>query len=757
MSCPAKARRAARIAVWAGAAALGVALVALGAIGVRRAELIAPRPSLLITDRNGVFLTQVSFHPTRADYGYWPLAHPPDRVARATLALEDKRFRTHPGVDLRALARAAWRNLRGQTRRSGASTLAMQIARMQQPAPRTLWAKMQEAATALALTARFDRDALLAHYLRLSPYGAGSHGVAHAARFFFDKPVDDLSWAEIALLSAAPQSPTRMNLFKPDGMARAKARGRRALDELARQKVIDPIEHAAALRQLSAMPRPLAPRRPDALHAVLHLEKQARAGALAPVSADDPRVRATLDLALQRRVTLWARRYVDQWREAGAQQAAVLLVARENRAVLARVGSLGFATGPAGAFDFVAARRSPGSTLKPFLYALAFDKGLLKTTDILADQPEGASGVGNADGLFLGPMLPRQALANSRNVPATNLIKRVGLEATDRFLRDLKLHEGAAPAETYGLSMAIGALPTQLGDLVRAYAALADDGVMSDLTDAHGQIQRPPRRVMSVDAARLIMSMLSDPMARLPAFPRYGPTEYPFAVALKTGTSQGWRDAWTIAASKKFIVGVWVGRGDAGTMRAVSGASAPARLAHALMTMAHGARVGEIAEAPFPAPEGRVAMALCATSGKRDAGGCGQTLTEWVRPDEAPPFDTPPLFGAAQPPNAAVRVATVDAPPALSDAPVRIDIATPENDTRLWRNPEQPVARNVVALKARVGPGVEQIVWVVDGRPFATTEPDKTVYWPMQPGVHRIQARLPLAPAASRAVRIVVE
>ena len=202
-------------------------------------------------------------------------------------------------------------------------------------------------------------------------------------------------------------------------------------------------------------------------------------------------------------------------------------------------------------------------------------------TDILADVPEGASGVNNADGAFLGPMSPRQALANSRNVPAANLLRRVGIEANFHFLHELGLHDLEAPPESFGVSMAIGSLPTKLENLMRAYAALADDGVLGDLVYAREQRRSAPRRVMSVDTARLVTSFLSDPQARLPTFPRYGPLEYPFAVAVKTGTSQGYRDAWTLAYSKKFIVGVWLGRADAGTMKELGGAASSARLAHA--------------------------------------------------------------------------------------------------------------------------------------------------------------------------------
>ena len=253
------------------ASALALVSIAIFSTALSRAHLAAPKPTLIVTDRHGAFITQVSFSEDRnsADYGYWPLERAPDRVVRATLALEDKRFAEHFGVDPQSVARAIWKNARGRGQRSGASTIAMQIARMQNPGPRNLVNKTIEATTAIALTARYGREALLAHYLRLTPYGNGSHGISHAARFYFDKPVADLSWAEIALLSAVPQSPTRMNLLRPEGMNRAIRRGQRALEELARQGVVTPLEFVDAKKQLSRMHTPRALRRPDALHVAL--------------------------------------------------------------------------------------------------------------------------------------------------------------------------------------------------------------------------------------------------------------------------------------------------------------------------------------------------------------------------------------------------------------------------------------------------------------------------------------------------------
>jgi penicillin-binding protein 1C len=756
----------------AAAAAFGLAGV-YGYAVAERATLAAPAPTPILYDRSGAFLSQVGHEAghdegPRIDYGYWTVDPLPDRVVRATLALEDRRFFAHPGVDPLAVGRALWQNLSSGRRRSGASTAAMQVARMQRPGARTLWAKAVEAGTAIALTARYGRETLLAHYLRLVPYGNGSHGIAHAARWYLDKPVQDLSWAEIALLCAIPQSPTAMNPLNGSGLGRAVRRGGRMLDELLRQGVIDQAEHALAHRQLAAIRLPSPPRRPDAVHAILRLSSMLDDNELR-LSPADPRLRTTIDLGIQSDVTRLARRHVADWRAAGAEQAAVMVVKRPTGEVLAAVGSTDYRGRRSGAIDFTRVQRSPGSTLKPFIYALALEKGLVKTSDILADVPEGSSGIGNADGHFLGPMLPRQALANSRNVPAVNLLRRIGLDTTFGFFRDLGLHEIEVPAESFGLSMAIGSLPTTLERLMRAYGALADDGLLRDLVWHGGQRRPAPRRVLSPESARLVTHFLADPLARLPSFPRYGPTEFPFPVALKTGTSQGYRDAWLVAWSRSYLVGVWVGRGDAGTMTRLTGARSAARLARAVLMRLHGNAPGDLAEMSFPAPDGHVPAELCVFDGKRSAGECGQTLTEWVPDDDLPPVESAAairhqgdadrrrVVPAAQRAWAKANAYPVEPLPQSPPTEVRLRIAAPDHNSRIWRNPETPPGLDRLALKAVVDPPVPQVLWYVDGEPFSLANPDNPVFWPITPGPHRFELRLPHRAERSHPVRIVVE
>ncbi len=372
--------------------------------------------------------------------------------------------------------------------------------------------------------------------------------------------------------------------------------------------------------------------------------------------------------------------------------------------------------------------RSPGSTLKPFLYALALDRGVLRADEVMQDVPDGAAGIGNADGFFLGPLLPRQALANSRNVPAVTLLRRIGLETAFSALREFGLHDSPGPAARFGLSMAIGSLPSTLQRLVRGYATLADGGRAADLTWLRGVPGAPGPRVVGEDAARQVGQFLSDPMARLPSFPRYGDSEYPFAVALKTGTSQGDRDAWTLAWSSRYVVGVWVGRADAGPMRGASGGRAAAGLANVILLMLHGATRADLTAGFLPVPANRVPRELCTDTGVRNAV-CPARLTEFVQP---------------QPP----------APPAEA---VRLSVTAPEQNSRIWRNPEVPAAVNRLVLRAAAEPRVPQVVWLVDGTPVGTADPAKPFLWPMTPGAHRFQVRLPFANTASAAVRVVVE
>lgn len=732
-------------------------LARYGLAVAERIELVAPPPTPILLDRQGDFLAQFGAVVTdpdgarRTEYGYWPLAALPERVAAATVALEDRRFWNHPGVDALAVLRASWQAASDGRVRSGASTLAMQVARMQHPAPRTLWNKLVEAGVALLVTQRYGQDAVLRHYLQIAPYGNGSHGIAHAARWYFDKPVQDLAWAEIAFLTAIPQAPGRMNPYRPEGRRAIVRRGARLLGLLAERGVITAEERRLAETQIQSLRPRERGRRPPELHALLHVGRLLQRDGLP--RGREPLLRATLDLGLQRDIAALIEAAWPEWRELGAEQAAVLVVERAGFAVRAALGSRDYFHSPAGAVDFLHVPRSPGSTLKPFLYALALDRDRLTPASWLPDQPEGAAGIGNADGRFLGPLRPRQALANSRNVPAIHLLRRVGLSSFFALLRQLDLSGGMrhSDPDRWGLSLALGGLPTTLERLVRAYGALADDGRLPSLRWYEGQPAPAARPVLSPAAARQVTLFLADPLARLPSFPRYGPTDYPFAVALKTGTSQGYRDAWIVAYSAEYLVGVWIGRGDVNPMRRMTGGRAPAALARAILLRLHRSPPGEIGEADFPPPAGYRPAELClhpVPPGEP----CARTLREWVPPDLL--VAAPPLVSSGPAEVAGLRPTPSDSP---QDAPVEVTIVAPEANARLWRNPEAPAVANRIALKAVVRGPVAQVVWYVDDQPYGIAAAGQPLYWPLQKGTHHFQARLPFRDERSRSVRVVVE
>ena len=800
-----KIRRAVR---WG---ALGVALFAAGlvATAARRARFTAPAPTLLLEDRHGRFLGAVG-QGRDGDYGYWPVAKAPPRVVAATLALEDRRFWNHPGVDAAAVARAISQNLRHGRRISGASTLAMQLARLQHPESRSFLHKAVEALTAVFLVARYGREAVLAQYLRVVPYGNGIRGISYAARRYLDKPVEDLSWAEIAFLSALPQAPSRMNPFEPSGRRAAVARGGRILRSLRRQSVLSAEEYALAMAQIHELKIPEPAQRPRAaLHAILRLQSRVTEPAARRALAERPIVRSTLDLELQRDAARALAAAVDRWKDSGATAAAAILVERESGKVRAWVGSPGYFR-KTGAIDYTRVPRSPGSALKPFLYAQALERGDITPATILDDLERGAGGISNADDLFLGPLLPRVALANSRNVPAADLLARIGLDNGAAFLRDCGLHDGAVPASRYGLGLSIGAMPVTLERLVRAYTALAGDGRVRDLVWFEDQAPSDGRRVLSEETARLVTLFLSDPVARLPSFARMGATEYPFAVAVKTGTSSNYRDAWTVAWSGRWLLGVWVGHPDFRSMNRMTGYRSAALLARDILARLHAGQMQGLEDLSFPPPRGYTSRRICALSGKLATPACDRTFLEWFQPGSEPGEScethvkiavdkrsgqpatsrTPrsfveirtfaalepryaawaqaaglprlpgevELFGAGRSPYPAAR------PHPKAGAPVdatadggTVKITSPPNGLRVLRDPETPDALATLGLAAVANPPAKQVLWLVDGRPFFLADYPYSARWPLSPGEHVIQARLPYAGTSSPPVRVMVQ
>lgn len=472
------------------------------------------------------------------------------KFLRYLKTIEDGRFGWHPGVDPLAVVRAGWQALAAGEVVSGASTLSMQTARLLEPRPRGLKAKAIEALRALQLTWRLGRDGVLDIYLTLAPYGGNLEGVRAASLGYFGKEPRYLTEAEAALLVALPQSPERL---RPDRFPAAAKR--------ARDKVLARLLAAGEIDQptyITALTEPVATRRMPALSDAPHLAERLR--------RDLPHqsvIRTTIDHELQRSLqTLLLRRSTNL--EPGATSAA-LVIANNGRKVLAYLGSANyFDRRQFGPIDMVNAIRSPGSTLKPFIYGMAFDQLVVHPETIMVDQPMrfGDWAPENFDHLFRGEISAREALQLSLNLPAVALLDTIGAPPFAQKLTDagFPLHlpkESGRP----GLPIALGGVGVTLEQMVALYAALAEQGQargLNFLADAPAPQARPFIGAVGAYYVTRILEDTPPPASWLAS----GNRRRASRIAYKTGTSYGYRDAWAIGYTKDYTIGIWVGRPD---------------------------------------------------------------------------------------------------------------------------------------------------------------------------------------------------
>lgn len=758
-------------------------------------DLVHREPSKLIVDRHGESLGEV---PAEGDVlGYWPVPRMlPERIAVATLQTEDRHYYEHDGVRWSSVARAVFQNLAARRVVSGASTIAMQVARMQGGRPRGLLAKIAEAVEAEWLIDRHGHDEVLRQYLTLAPYGHRVHGVVRAARAFFDKPAEDLSWLQAAYLAALPQAPARMDPWDPEGQARGLRRAQRILKLLRTRGLITERDLELALTSdLGVVERP--PRVVDAIHATLAWSKRA-------AQREDVIQHASLDLDIQEIAARAVRHNLGQVRERGASNGAALVLDLESGDVLAYVGSADYFDEDAhGAIDFLDVKRSPGSTLKPFLYGLALDGGRYSAASALPDTPmdfvtEGGRSYlpKNINRSFLGPMLLREALANSRNIPALRVLEDVGVEPALSLFARGGVKEISFEPGYYGLGLALGNLHTTALELGGLYRALGDGGIyrplrffMDDATDDAAE-----KRLLQGDTAALLLDILSDPAARQPSFPAGTALDYDYAVATKTGTSQGFRDGWTVAVSDRLVVVAWVGNHDWRRMNHLGGLAGTASLAHEIMdaVMPMRAPHRQIAVS-FPTPPGMRPRGICALSGKLAGPDCPHRRSEHFRPGTEP-VTSCDVHVRARVDRRNGLLATTKCPPGVveerlfvklpsiygdwarqqrvqlfpeQESPlcggrpeVREDamvaLVEPRAGVRYTWDPDTPPEFATIRLRADVEPRSEEVVFLVDGAPVAQVGWPHETRWTLTPGKHSIQAALARRAEASAPVVITV-
>ena len=689
------------------------AMVALCFGGVDAAKLTPSRGSVTYTDRNGGVLGTVlganSSHAIDVSLD----AVSPDFL-QAIVAAEDARFWHHGAVDVFALGRAA-RDLAiyGEAK-SGGSTIEMQLARLLSREAQAdtsgisaqLRAKVSQIWLAERIAILSSKPAILEAYVNRVPMGGNVYGIEAAARTYFGEPASDLDLAQASLLAAIPNDPAHI---APDG-------DWAALRE--RQRFI--LERMAELGEITAPSARIAAA--ESLHVRRHESGIANAAHalffLAGQREGSGRVRTTIDESLQRFVQAQTQDVIGALQDYHVTDGAALVVDNRSGDVLAYVGSPDyFSDEVLGRNDGVQALRQPGSSLKPFTYELALERGTIASTSILSDAPAAYSIPGGklyqpADysGRFSGPVRVRYALANSLNAPAVQVLSALGVGTLLDRLHALGFAHLDKPASYYGLGLTLGSGEVSLWELVQAYATLARGGEFVRLT----LVARdgPPRQAVGQTAPwQLVADMLADPHARAKSFGIGSVLQMPFPAAVKTGTSSDFRDTWTVGFTRDYTVGAWVGNFDGSTMRGVSGVTGAGPLWNRIMLHLYERRDDP---PPFPSPRGFIRTAICATTGHAPSARCPGIVQEWVLPRDL----------------AATRRA---------DLPAGFRIVAPHDGDVFVLNAASGLAEREQQLALRATSAGATLHWSVGGAPVSV-DASTNAFWPLRLGTWEIVA-----------------
>lgn len=719
-------------------------------------EWLSPPSGTRVLDRSGIELRR--FLATDSMWRFPVTLHEvsPDLV-KALIESEDRWFYEHPGVNPFSIVRAAWGNLVAERVVSGASTIPMQIARMSDPRSRNLEAKAIEAFRAIQLSIKYSKTELLEAYLNLAPFGGNIMGVGAASLLYFDKPSSQLSLGESALLAVLPRAPNRYNPARhPD---RAMVIRNQVLELLTNRKVVDSAEAKRAMRQpMVAHHRPspmLAPH--------FSLFAKHRLGA-------KPNLVTTLDISKQRTLEQLLFRHVLRIRQEGITNAAAVILDRKTREVLAMVGSVDFFDDQTqGQVNNAISRRSPGSTLKPFLYALAFDQGLAIPESRMLDVPTDFAGYTpeNYSGTFSGQVTVGEALSHSLNVPAVRLLTRVGLSDFYDLLKRGGLETINRPASFYGLPLALGTCEVRLLDLANLYATLAEGGRHRPWRIA-SHSDETELQLFSPEASHTISQILTK--VTRPDMPdSWRLTQDRPIVAWKTGTSFGHRDAWAVGFDDAIAVGVWVGNPDGKVVKGISGAvHAGPLFFDILRAFTTGSRDLHLAEAPNLRP-----VKICKVSHLLAGPDCPETYTALAGPKlkigrcsdhkrilvDAETGDLlegdcvmirPAISKVVRtvPPDLAAWLASqgksVPKLPPLSsycsDVPSGEppSIISPSATTTYVIRHDTPSQFQKINLKAVSSDPSQILWWYVDGVFIGTTSDKKTLFYSMQLGKHQV-------------------
>lgn len=735
---------------------LGLALPPLLAALLAALLLAPPDPGLekagrslegvAITDRHGTILHRVpgaggSF---MQRIGREEL---PEMARQVFIRLEDKRFYLHPGVDPAAVVRAAAINLLRGRVVSGASTITMQVSRILSPHQWGLGGKIREAVSALRIETRLGKEEILLLYANTLPFGYNVRGVAAAALTYFDRPLAELSRAQLLLLATIPKAPSRFDPFTAPRQLLRKARSIASLVGVSPEEV----ERALRTVRWGRVAAGTPPAGAGAPHFVAWLIRELERGTLAPGVPPGRIVRVvtTLDAGLnsflRRRIDGEIARAADRSGSIGPTNAAGLVLDNAGGEILAWVGSRDSTQ-----VDGVLARASSGSTLKPFLYALALERGF--TAAALLPDLDLSFGGGesyrpqNFDRRSRGLVRLRTALASSLNVPAVYVASRLGLDAFLDLCDRLGFDLPAGASGRYGLGSAIGNLEVSLAGLVRAFSVFPRGGLLPPLRPVREVVTldgrrlsiqvhagtSSGRRIFSAETAWLIRDILSDAAARASGFGVTSRFNTSFPAMFKSGTASEYTSLWCLGASDGVTIGVWAGNFDGRSAFGATGSSIPARIVVAaleeLRRRPGGGGPGGDGPAGAP-PAGLTADRVCSLTGFLAAPSCPATRLEYFLPGPAPRTACPVHDGGMTMEELASRVLLEG-----DDAP---RILFPLDKLVFYRDGRAPEAAQRIRAWI-VAPPEQRLVARLNGQPVDLAAPFD-LQLPVRPGRYRLE------------------
>ena len=588
--------------------------------------------SRVFYDRNGKLL-RVTLADDDKYRIFAPLNEIADTVKQATILYEDKYFPYHPGINPVALTRATRAYFSHAPHPAGASTITMQVARIKYNLDTTSpGGKLVQILAALYIDAFYSKDEILTAYLNMAPYGGNIHGIAAASQIYFHKRPSELTAIESITLSTIPQNPTKRGLNTPTGLANMqKMRG-----DLVRRWTERYPDDSSSLQTFADMPLAAFGTRDLPFLAPHFIDRQISKSNGADTTT------TTIDINLQQKIEQRLRTEIAKRKNIGIQNAAAILVNYKTMQELVHIGSVDYFDKTIfGENDGVTSRRSPGSTLKPLIYASAVDMGLIHSMTLLKDAKInfGVYAPENSDNEFFGPVLARDALTHSRNIPAINLVRQIGTRRFYKTLTDCGVTKLKSP-EHYGISVALGGAEVSMHELAGIYATMANLGQYNEIkSDINAKTKRPTS-VLSPEAFFIVLDMLAHQGTPTTKIPFAKDTTPNITHMWKTGTSSSYRDAWTAGIFGDFVLIVWVGNFDGTPNNAFSGAKAAAPIYFALadtITNYYKNSNTPVTNNNFLSPDMNISkIDMCDTVGGLAGEHCPKTVPAYFIPGKSP-------------------------------------------------------------------------------------------------------------------------